>query len=109
MNKIYISAKLFKRWKNGLSGKKRGLNLLLKDHSTMFKTTVWQETADWAEEQLSNGDEIQLTGECHGIWENDYGQAIEIVEPEIMAVNTTSIVIKELTKEFKIKKDNDRE
>lgn len=109
MNKIIISAKLNGMWKNGLSGEKRGLNLLLADYSTMFKTTVWQETADWATKEWSIGDEIQLSGECCGVWIYDHGKGIEIKKPEIMAVNTTSVEMKELTKEFKIKKGNDSE
>lgn len=109
MNKIIISAKINGMWKNGLSGQKRGLNLLLVDYSTIFKTTVWQETADYAEELWSIGDEIQLSGECCGIWENDYGKAIEIKKPEIIAVNSTSVEMKELTKELKIKKGYDSE
>ena len=55
------------------------------------------------------GDEIQLSGECCGVWIYDHGKAIEIKKPEIMAVNTTSVEMKELTKEFKIKKGNDSE
>ncbi len=109
MNKIIITAKLNGMWKNGLTGEKRGLNIFLVDYSTIFKTTVWQETADWAEEQWSIGDEIQLSGECSGIWENNYGKAIEIKKPQIISVNTTRIEMKELTKQFKLRNNNDNE
>ena len=108
MNKIIISAKLNGMWKNRLSGEKRGLNLLLADYSTMFKTTVWQETADWAEKQWSIGDEIKLSGECCGIWLYDHAKAIEIKKPTIISVNNVKIEMKDLTKEFKIKSEEEK-
>lgn len=100
MNKILISAKINGMWKNGKKNEQRGMNVLLVDYRTVFKTTVWQEDADWAEKEWSIGDEIELVGECSGIWENDNGQAVEISKPEIRTVHRPSIGMTELTKSF---------
>ncbi len=99
MNKIILSGKIIGLWKNGLSGEKRGMNILLLDNSIAFKTSVWQEIADWAED-WAIGDEIQMSGECCNIWGNDNGKAIEIRKPKIIAVSTATVEMRQIKKQI---------
>ena len=89
MNYFISKGKLNGKWSNGLSGSKRGLNLIIIDEAVAYKTSVWQEDADKLDEELSVGDEVYLFGQAVGFWKKDGKPVgIEIVEPEIQKISS---------------------
>ena len=84
MNYLVVKGKLNGKWTNGLTGTKRGLNVIVIDEAAAYKTSFWQDDADKVNEEISVGDEVYLFGQVVGLWKKDEKPTgIEIIEPEI--------------------------
>ncbi len=89
MNYLIVKGKLNGKWTNGLTGTKRGLNVIVIDEAAAYKTSFWQEEADKLDEEIAVGDEVCLLGQIAGLWKKDDKPiGVEIIEPEIQILNS---------------------
>lgn len=89
MNYIVLKGKLNGKWSNGVTGEKRGLNLLIVEEMALYKVTLWREEADWADTKMFVGDEIILRGQVSGLYKNDDKiLGIELSAPEFLSINS---------------------
>ena len=89
MNLLSVKGIVNAKWTNGLTGTKRGLNVIVVDEAAAYKASFWQADADKVDEETSIGDEVYLFGQISGLWKKDDKPiGIEIIEPEIQKLNS---------------------
>lgn len=101
MNYVIIHGKVTGKWGNGKTNDKRGLNLVMVDGLVSYKAMLWQDEAEWADEQIATGDEIYIRGQISGLWINKKKVVgVEISGAEILSINSWNDVKADLIKKI---------
>ena len=99
MSYIIVHGKVNKKWSNGISGEKRGLNLVIADGLLSYKAMFWQEDSDWTDEHTAIGDELYIRGQVADYWRyKNKVIGIEVSEPEILSISSWNDVKADLIK-----------